>query len=159
VEKTRICIAVVRVRGATGVRGDAQDTLKMLNLARNYHATLIDDRPSYIGMLREVQNQVMWGEVSKETVALLLKERGEIVGNKRVTDDYAQKVGHDSIDKLAEAIYNLEVDFKSLPDIKPLFRLHPPRKGFKGSVKKSHRSGGETGYRSEAINEIIERMI
>jgi len=159
VDKTRICIAVVRVRGVTGVRGDVQDTLRMLNLARKYNATLIDDRPSYIGMLRKVQNHVTWGEVSKETVALLLKERGEIVGNKRMTDEHAQKVGHDSIDKLAEAIYNLEVDFKNLPDIKPIFRLHPPRKGFKRSVKKSYRIGGETGYRGEAINEIIKRMI
>jgi len=158
-EKRRRCIVVVRIRGLSDVRGEIQDTLKMLNLTRNCHATLIDDRPSYLGMLQKVKNQVTWGEVSKEVINLLLKRRGRLVGGKKLTDEYAQRVGYESVDKLAEAIYNLEVEFKSLPDIKPIFRLHPPKKGFKGSIKKSYRSGGETGWRGEAINNLIKRMI
>jgi large subunit ribosomal protein L30 len=110
-------------------------------------------------MLRKVQNEVTWGEVSKETIASLLKEKGRIIGNKKLTDEYAKKVGYESLDKLAEAAYNLEVEFKNLPDIEPTFRLHPPRKGFKGKIKISYQSGGVTGYRGEAINDIIKRMI
>lgn len=158
VEKGQKCLAVVRIRGVSDVRGDIQDTLKMLNLAHNCNATILDDRPSYHGMLQKAQSYVTWGEASKETITILLKERGKTVGNNRVTDEYAQKNGYDSLDELAEAIHSLEVQFKSLYDIKPVFRLHPPRKGFKGSVKKSHRSGGATGYRGEAINELIRRM-
>jgi len=159
VEKSRRCVALIRIRGVSDVRGEIQDTLKMLNLTRNCHATFIDDRPSYLGMLQKIQSQVVWGEVSKETVSLLLKERGRIVGNKKLTDEYAQKIGYGSLDKLAEAVCNLKVEFRNLPDIKPLFRLHPPKKGFKGSIKKSYKSGGVTGYRGEAINDIIKRMI
>jgi len=48
---------------------------------------------------------------------------------------------------------------KDLPGVKPVFRLHPPRKGFKGSIKKSYRAGGEAGYRGEAINDLIRRMV
>ena len=140
------------------MRKNIEDTLRMLNLERNCHATLIDDRPSFLGMLRKTQNVVTWGEVSKETIALLLRKRGRTVGNRKLTDEYVKKIGYDSIDALAEAIYNLKVELKDLPGVKPVFRLHPPRKGYKGTVKKSYSTGGETGYRGEAINELIRRM-
>jgi large subunit ribosomal protein L30 len=158
-EKGSKCLVAVRVRGSVNVRKDIEDTLRMLNLTRNCHATIIDDRPSYIGMLQKVQNQVTWGEASKDTILMLLKERGRLVGNKKITDEYVKKIGFESIDDLAEAIYNLRVEFNKLPGIKPVFRLHPPSKGYKGSVKKSWKSGGVTGYRGEAINDLIKRMI
>ena len=140
------------------MRKEIEDTLRMLNLERNCHATLIDDRPSFLGMLRKAQNVITWGEVSKETIALLLRKRGRIVGNRKLTDEYVKKIGYDSLDALAEAIYNLKVKLKDLPGVKPVFRLHPPRKGYKGTVKKSYSAGGETGYRGEAINELIQKM-
>ena len=158
-EKGSKCLAVVRVRGTVNVRREIEDTLKMLHLTRNCHATLIDDRPSYLGMLQKVQNHVTWGEVSKEIITLLLKKRGSLVGGGKITDEYAKKIGFKSVDDLAEAIYNLQVEFNKLPGIKPVFRLHPPRKGYKGSIKKSYKSGGVTGYRGEAINDLLERMI
>ena len=158
-EKGSKCLAVVRVRGKVNVRKEIEDTLKMLNLTRSCHATLIDDRPSYRGMLQKVQNQVSWGEVSKEVIVLLLKKRGRLIGNRRVTDEYARKIGFESIEELAEALYNLKVEFNKLPEVKPVFRLHPPSKGYKGSVKKSWKSGGVTGYRGEAINDLLKKMM
>ncbi|MEM2027241.1 MAG: 50S ribosomal protein L30 [Candidatus Bathyarchaeia archaeon] len=158
-EKGDKCLAVVRVRGTVNVRKDVEDTLRMLNLTHNCHATLIDNRPSYLGMLQKVQNQVTWGEVSKEVIAMLLKKRGRIIGNKRLTDEYAQKLGFQSLGDLADAIYSLKVEFNKLPGIKPVFRLKPPSGGYKGSIKKSWVSGGVTGYRGEAINDLLKRMI
>jgi len=159
-EKGKRCLAVVRIRGTVNVRKDIEDTLRMLNLERNCHATLIDDRPSFLGMLRKAQTVLTWGEVSKDTIALLLRKRGKIVGNKKLTDEYVKKMlGYDSLDALAEAIYDLKVNLRDLPGVKPVFRLHPPRKGYKGSVKKSYSAGGEAGYRGEDINELIQRMM
>ena len=152
-------MAVVRIRGIINVKKEVEDTLRMLNLQRNCHATLIDDRPSFLGMLRKAQNIITWGEVSKETISLLLKKRGRTIGDKPLTDEYAKKIGYKSLDDLADAIYNLKVMLKDLPGVKPVFRLHPPRKGFKGSIKKSYRAGGEAGYRGEAINDLIRRMV
>jgi len=137
---------------------EINETLKMLHLNRNCHATLIDDRPSYLGMLRKAQNHVAWGEVSKETIELLLKERGRLIGNKRLTDRYTKEMSYKSLKDLAEALHNLEIEFSKLPNVKPLFRLHPPKKGYKGKVKKIFSAGGATGYRGKAINELIERM-
>lgn len=154
----RKCLAVIRVRGLSGVFREIDETLQMLHLTRNCHATLIDDRPSYLGMLRKAKDYLVWGEVSREGVALLLGKRGKLVGNKKLTEKYVQGIGYESIDDLAEAIYELKVEYSSLSGVKPLFRLHPPKKGFKGKVKKSYAAGGVTGYRGEVINDLIKRM-
>jgi len=158
-EERQKCLAVVRVRGVSDVFRKIKENLQMLYLHRNCHATFIDDRPSYRGMLRKAQNYVTWGEVSQENIALLLKKRGRLVGNKKLTDQYAQEIGYNSLDALAEAIYKLQVEYGRLPNIKPVFRLHPPKRGYKGKVKRSYAAGGVTGYRGESINDLIKRML
>ena len=153
------CLAVIRVRGESDILYKIKDTLKLLNLSRNYHATLIDNRPSYLGMLRKAQHCLTWGEVTPENITLLLKKRGKIVGNKKINDEYAKEIGFKSIEDLAKAIHHGKTEFKKLPNIKPLFRLHPPKKGLKGKLKKSFIVGGTTGYRGKAINDLIMRMV
>lgn len=153
------CFAVIRVRGVCDIYREIKETMKMLHLVRNCHATIVDDRSSNLGMLRKAQHYITWGEVSKETLTLVLKKRGRLVGNKKLTDEYAQKVGKKSLDELAEALIKGEVEFHKLPSMKPVFRLHPPSKGFKGKVKQSFASGGVAGYRGEAINELLKQMI
>jgi len=41
--------------------------------------------------------------------------------------------------------------------IKPVLRLHPPRKGHR-SIKRSVKQGGELGYHGAAINELLYKM-
>jgi large subunit ribosomal protein L30 len=153
------CIAVIRVRGTSDIFHEVKDTLKMLHITRNHNAILIDDRASYLGMLQKAQSYVTWGEVSKESIMLLLKKRGKLLGNKRITIEYTNKIGYKTFNDLAEAIYNLKVEYNCLPSIKPMFRLHPPKKGFKGKIKKSYTAGGVFGYRGEAINDLIKKMV
>jgi large subunit ribosomal protein L30 len=155
----RKCIAVVRVRGSISAQREARETLDLLRLARTNHAVLVDNRPAFMGMLKRVQNYVTWGKASKETVALLLQKRGRLAGGKKLTDDYAQKVGYKSLGELADAVASCKMEYWKLLGIQPVFKLHPPSKGFKGKTKKSYRAGGEAGYRGEGINELIERMV
>jgi len=89
---------------------------------------------------------------------LLLRKRGRLVDNKKLTDRYAKEMGYKSLDELAEAIYETKMEFNRSPGIKSVFRLHPPSKGFKGKVKRSYTTGGVTGYRGENINNLIKRM-
>jgi large subunit ribosomal protein L30 len=154
----RKCFAVVKVRGTISAQREARETLELLRLPKTNNAVLIDNRPSYIGMLYRVQNYVTWGEVSKETVALMLKERGRLAGGKKLTDEAVETLGYKSIDALAEAIASCKVEFQKLPNVQPVFKLHPPSKGFKGKTKKSYSTGGEAGYRGEKISELIKRM-
>lgn len=130
----------------------------MLRLTKNNHAVLIDNRPSFVGMIDTVRDYVTYGELSEESVFSLIKERGRLLGNKKLTDEYAQKVGHKSLETLAAAISSCQVEYWKLPGINPVFRLHPPTKGFKGKVKKGYGAGGELGYRGEAMNQLLKRM-
>jgi large subunit ribosomal protein L30 len=159
-EKTakRKCFAVVKVRGTISAQREARETLELLRLARTNHAILIDNRPSFMGMLYRVQNYVTWGEISKETLALMLQKRGRLAGGKKLTSEDVEKLGHKSIDALATAIADCKVEYQKLPNIQPVFKLHPPKKGFKGKIKRSYVAGGEAGYRGEAINDLIKRM-
>jgi large subunit ribosomal protein L30 len=131
----------------------------MLRLTRNNYAVLIDNRPSFIGMLKAAQNFITWGEASKEIVHMLITKKGRLVGNKKLTEEYAQTAGFKSLTELAEAIFNCRVEYLKLPNVQPVFKLHPPTKGFKGKIKKSYGAGGELGYRGEKINELIKRMV
>ncbi|MBS7647343.1 50S ribosomal protein L30 [Candidatus Bathyarchaeota archaeon] len=149
----------MRVRGIISAPLQVRETLRILNLKRNNYAILIDNRPSFLGMLKTAQNFVTWGEVSKEIIANLLKKKGRLAGNKKLTDEYAQKFGFKSLEDLAEAIHNCKVEYWKLPSVQPYFRLHPPTKGFKGKIKKGYNMGGELGYRGEKINDLLERMI
>jgi len=153
------CLAVVRVRGMGEASPDVEKTLEILHLTRNCHITLLDDRPSFMGMLKKVRHFVTWGDVSTETILSLLKKRGRLVGDKKMDDEYAQRVGRKTLKELAETIYKLETGFQHLPDVKPVFRAHPPRKGYKGKIKRSYNVGGVTGDRGEAINKLVESMI
>lgn len=155
----RKCLVAVRIRGLSDISQETKDTLMMLRLTRNCHATLLDDRPAYNGMLRKSQHCLTWGEVSQESIALLLKKRGRLVGDKKLTDEYAKELDYNSLDDLAEAIFNVDIEFSSLPKVKPVFRLRPPKKGYKGKVKKSYAAGGESGYRGDAINDLLKRMV
>lgn len=157
--ETRKCLVAIRVRGLSDVSREMKETLQILRLNQNCHAVLIDDRPSNMGMLRKVRNYATWGEISKENVALLLRKRGRLVGDKKLTDEHVKEIGYKSVDDLAEAVYELEVSYNDLPKVKPVFRLHPPRKGFKRKTKKSYAAGGVTGYSGDAINNLIKRMI
>ena len=154
----RECLAVIKVRGTIRAQRETRETLELLRLDRTNHAVLIDNRPSFMGMLYRVQNYVTWGEVSKETVALMLQKRGRIAGGKKLTAKAVEKLGYKSIDTLAEEIAKCKVEYQKLSNVQPIFKLHPPKKGFKGKTKKSYAAGGEAGYRGEAIKDLIQRM-
>jgi large subunit ribosomal protein L30 len=152
-------LAVVKVRGTVRAQREARETLDLLRLAKANHAVLVRNSPSMMGMLKRVQSYVTWGEISKETLAEMLTKRGRLAGNKKLTDEYLQKISCKSISDLADALKECKLDYAKLPEIQPVFKLHPPKKGFKGATKKNFRAGGEAGYRGEAINGLVKRMI
>jgi large subunit ribosomal protein L30 len=89
----------------------------------------------------------------------MLEKRARLAGNKKLTAEYLEKLGFKTYAELADAIISGKAEHGKLPFMTPLFKLHPPTKGYKGKTKKAFRAGGEAGYRGEAINELVKRMI
>ena len=160
-QKTEECkpLVVVKIRGTISAQREARETLNLLHLGHTNHAVLIDSRPAYKGMLQTINNYVTYGEPTKETVAMMIHKRARLAGDNKMTEEYVQKIGYKSIDDLAEAIVKCKVQFQKLPDVQPRFRLHPPSKGYRGKIKKGFKAGGEAGYRGEAINDLVQRMV
>ena len=152
-------LALIRLRSGIRAKGEVRDTLAMLRLHRINHLVLVDDNPSYRGMVQKVKDYITWGEIDRETLAKLIRKRGRLIGNKPVTDEYVREKLGVSIDEFAEKVVNGEMKLTDLPNLKPVFRLHPPRGGLRGGKKRTFKEGGSLGYRGERINDLIERML
>lgn len=152
-------LAVVKVRGNIGARQDMRDTLRMLGLTRVNHCVLIEDNPTYKGMLQLTKDLITWGEVSKETIDALLRKRGRLVGDKKLSDEYFKSnTQFPSIVEFVDAIYSGKVELSAVPGLKKVFRLRPPRKGYE-ATKRPFSDRGSLGYRGEKINDLLARMI
>ncbi|WP_292459459.1 50S ribosomal protein L30 [Methanothermococcus sp.] len=151
--------AVVRVRGSVGVRGDIADTLKMLRLHRVNHCVIVPNTETYKGMLNKAKDYITYGEIDKDTLVKLILKRGRLPGNKRLNEEKVKELMELSVEELAEKIVNEEILLKNTP-LKPVFRLHPPRKGYdKAGIKKPFSVGGALGYRGAEINTLLEKMM
>jgi len=156
-EKTRK-LAVIRVRGRTGANYKVKDTMQMLNLTRANHCVIVEGNKETKGMIQKCKDYVTWGELSKDALSEMIKKRGLLVGNKRVSDAHLKASGFKSFDELAEKLLKGEAKTSSVKDMKPVFRLHPPKKGYKGGVKQAFPRGA-LGNRGLAINDLIKKMI
>ena len=160
-QKTEVCkpLVVVKIRGTVSAQREARETLSLLHLTHTNHAIIIDSRAAYKGMLQRVNSYVTYGEPTKETVVMMLNKRARLAGDKKLTAEYLQSTGYKTVDELAQAIVGCKVQYGKLPNVEPRFKLHPPSKGYKGKTKKGFKAGGEAGYRGEAINTLVQRMV
>ncbi|QYZ79083.1 50S ribosomal protein L30 [Methanofollis formosanus] len=150
--------AVVQVRGVVNTRRDIKDTLKMLRLHHINHCVLVPDTPAYLGMIRKVKDYVAYGEVDERTVATLLSTRGRLAGDVKFTDEYVSEHSqYGSIEEFAAALCKGEAMMQDIPELKPVLRLHPPRKGYR-TIKRTFQQGGALGNYGEEINDLLYRM-
>ena len=152
----------VRIRGAPGMRGKIRDTLEMLRMHKVNHGVLIWGNSSYKGMLIKCKDYIAYGEIDEKALIRLLRVRGRVEGNEHLTEDHIKNLTNfKSFRELAKALLNGEIQYREnfIFKIKPVFRLHPPRKGYKGSIKKHFHEGGSLGDVGIYINVLINKMI
>jgi len=150
--------AVVQVRGTVKTRSDIRDTLKMLRLHHINHCVLIPDPPENLGMIRKVKDYVAYGEVDAPTVETLLQTRGRVLGDAPLTEEYIKSNStYTSISEFAQALAGGETKLRDVPGLKPVLRLHPPRKGHK-TTKRTFPQGGALGYYGQEINTLLYKM-
>jgi large subunit ribosomal protein L30 len=140
-------IAVVRVRGLTGLQKGVKDTLSMLRLYNKNYCVILEDTPVNMGMIDKVRSFVTYGQIDDATFSEMVAKRGE---------EYKGKE-KDSKGKIDYKGRYLEVEGKKY---KKYFRLSPPRKGYgRKGIKKPFSKKGALGNRAEKINDLLKRMI
>jgi large subunit ribosomal protein L30 len=149
--------AVVKVRGSINVKPKIKETMKLMRLNRVNHCVIVPENETYDGMLKIIKDYVTWGEVDIETTELMLESSGKTSGNAIFTKKELKDSSFKTMKALAKNLSEGKVVMRDVPKLKPLFRLHPPRKGYEG-VKRSFKEGGALGYRGEKINQLIRRM-
>ena len=139
-------IAIVRVRGTTGVRVDIDDTLKKLRLYKKNYCVVVPKTENYLSMVRKVSGYVTWGDVDEGTYKTLIEKRMR---------EYKGRVS----DSKGKINYNKFIDVNG-KKIKKIFRLNSPKKGYgRKGIKVSFTNGGALGYRGDKIKDLIIRMI
>jgi large subunit ribosomal protein L30 len=140
-------IAVIRIKGQTGLKKSIVETLNRLRLRRKY-SCVVFAKPNKVqlGMIKKVYDFIAFGEIDQKTFEKLIEKRGKLINKKKNID--IKKI----IEELAKGKKYEEVN------LKPFFRLHPPRKGIE-SKKHFGVGKGVLGNNKEKINELIERML
>jgi large subunit ribosomal protein L30 len=132
--------------------------MKMLRLHKVNHCVLVPENPHFKGMVQKVKDYVAYGKVDAKTLAEILENRGRLEGDTRLTEEYVREnTAYDSIQAFADAVIAGETSLKAVPKLKPVFRLHPPRKGHSG-IKRTVQQGGELGDHGDNINALLHKM-
>ncbi len=152
--------AIIRIRGSISVNHDIEDTLKLLHLTRVNHCVLYKESEKIDGMLHKGKDLITWGSIDSETLIKLLLKRGQFYDEAgkliNLSDIYPDVA---KMKKIADDLISGKSTIKSL-NIKPVFRLRPPRKGYeRKGVKQPFSIGGALGNRKEKINLLISKMI
>ena len=123
---------------------DVAETLSRLRLRKKYSCVVMNPNKEQEGMIKKVKDLVAFGEINKETFEKLIEKRGQLIDKKKKVD--AKKV----IEELEKG--------KKLTDLnlKPFFRLHPPRGGIKSKL---HFPKGVLGNHRSKINDLVLRML
>ena len=137
-------ICVIRIHGGVKLKKDIVETLNRLRLRRKYSCVVLNPTKEKLGMVKKVKDFVAFGEINKETFEKLIESRGQKIDKKKEID--VKKI----VEKLEKGKSYEEMN------LKPFFRLHPPRKGINSKI---HFPKGVLGNNKEKINELIERML
>ncbi len=140
-------ISVIRIKGDVGLNKKVRETLYRLRLRRKYSCVVINPTKEQLDRIKKVKDFVAFGEINKEVLKNLIEKRGQLIDKKK------------SKPKTEEVIKALENKKKIQElNLKPFFRLHPPRKGIE-SKKHFGVGKGVLGDNQEKINDLIERML
>jgi large subunit ribosomal protein L30 len=139
-------IAAIRITGDVNLKSDIRETLERIRLRRKYSCIVIEESEVNSGMIKKIKDFIAYGEIKKEVFEQLLEKRGQLIDKTKKLD--AKKI-----------IEGLEKGKKYQDlNLKPFFRLHPPRKGIE--AKKHFGVGkGVLGNNKEKINDLILRML
>ncbi len=143
-------IILVRIRGLVDVSVDIEKTLNLLRLRKKFSCVVVDETKEILGMIKKVQHYIAYGKVNEEVLKLLIMKRGRLPGDKPIV------VGGKELDAMIKEFSESKKTLKEM-GLKPFFRLHPPRKGLKKSIKLLWPKG--VLGNNPKINEMVREML
>jgi len=137
-------ICIIRIKGEVGINRKIEERLYRLRLRRKYSCVVLKSTKEVEGLVKTLGDYVAFGEIDKKTFQKLIEKRGKVIDKKK-------KIDYEKLFEDAEKGKKLEE-----LNLKPFFRLHPPRRGIKSKI---HFPKGALGNHKEKINDLIERML
>jgi len=137
-------ICIIRITGRIGINKDVNETLNRLRLRKKYSCVVISSKKEYLGMIKKVKDFVAFGEISDGAFEKLIETRGQIIDKDKKVD--SKKI----VSEIKKGKKYQELN------LKPFFRLHPPRKGINAKL---HFPRGVLGDHKNKINDLVERML
>jgi large subunit ribosomal protein L30 len=123
------------------MKPDLKMTLELLMLHKPNHCVVMDPSPQTMGMILRVNEYIAFGPISTEILQKLIEKRGE--------------KGEGEVD-VKSVMAGLSAGKKMKELIDPVFRLHPPRGGYK-NIKKPFPLG-DLGKRTD-MDTLLKRMM
>ena len=139
-------IAVIRIHGQVKLKKPIVETLNRLRIRKKYSCVVLKPTKEKLGMIKKLKDFVAFGEIDKKTFEELIEKRGQKIDKTKEIN--AKKI----IEELEKGKNYEELN------LKPFFRLHPPRKGI-DSKKHFGVQKGVLGNNKEKINDLIVRML
>lgn len=141
-------IVIVRVRGTRKMPPKIKNTLDLLNLNKPNHCIIVEGNPAIMGMVNIIRDYVAFGNADENLIFNLLMKRAE-----KGSTLFKKLKKKEEIMHIANEIFNGK---KINEFVDPVFRLHPPRKGYK-NIKKAYPEG-DLGKRDD-IASLVKRMM
>lgn len=150
-------LLVVNLRGLVNTRAPIRTTLNQLKVAKRFNATIVPNDDVHAGMLNLAKEHLAWCQLNADLAEKLLKSRSERSSGNRVLESEIAKE-HGSFHEIASGLENGTIKLSAIEEMRPFFRLSPPRGGFKRSIRRQYLDGGILGPNKE-LQSLVERML
>lgn len=74
VSGTNALIAIIRLRGRTGINKNIAHTLDLLKLYKINNCLIVRESPELKGMIRKAKDYITWGSIDDATMKLLMEK-------------------------------------------------------------------------------------
>jgi len=157
---------VIRILGTYGVAPKVRKILQLLRLLQINNGTFLRVNKATVNMLVRVSPYITWGAPSVKTVTDLIYKRGtaRIKGQRiPITNNIMinKRLGAFDIKCIEDVVHQIVTcgkHFKRVNTWLGVFKLNTPTGGWTAK-KINYVEGGDSGFRGDAINALLAKMI
>lgn len=166
-KKENLPIIILRIVGMNErISKKITNVLKEFKLLKLFSASIVDYTSEIFEKIQLINSYVTWGFVNKKTVNSLVIKKGSVLENKVLKElnnqDIESNLGKHDILCIEDIVYELSAALsknrKIVMNYLGFFLLSPCEE-LKDNALKPYYIGGNTGYRGDKINDLVNKMI